>query len=648
MMSYYPCHVLLVEDNPGDARLVEEYLQESPDVACDLARAETVAAARDLLRQERFDLIMSDLGLPDSQGINTFHQLNEVAPDTPIIILTGLGDREVALACLREGAQDYINKNDMSTPSLGKAVRYALERWQSQQALKASEEKFNKVFHHSPVWVVISLLEDGTYLEVNEAFLAGVGYTRDEVLGKSSLELGVWSSESERREIVNLIKQKGSVSNREIVRHTKDGSELPTLYSGELLEIDGRICLVSVEQDISALKKAEAERLKIEQQLLQVQKLESLGVLAGGIAHDFNNMLMGILGNAELARMDLSPESPVGVYFEQIETAARRLADLTNQLLAYSGRGRFVVKAINLSSLVTELSSLLNTVISKQAQVRLNLDENLPSVQVDVTQMRQVIMNLITNASDALQERNGTITICTGTTMVDRDYLASTHLEEDLPTGTYVYLEVSDTGVGMDLETQEKIFDPFFTTKFTGRGLGLAAVQGIIRSHNGTIKVYSEPGKGTAIKVLLPISQVAVQSIAESLPTDGDLSKPIQVLLVDDDETVRKVTCRSLEKMGCRVLTAQDGVDGLNLFRKHLGEMDLVVLDMTMPRLSGEETFQQLRRLKPSVKVLLTSGYNEQESTNRFTGKGLAGFIQKPFTPTELRRKMRDILPEKF
>ncbi|MBU2469219.1 MAG: response regulator, partial [Proteobacteria bacterium] len=367
----------------------------------------------------------------------------------------------------------------------------------------------------------------------------------------------------------------------------------------------------------------------------------------GGIAHDFNNMLMGILGNAELARMDLSPDSPMGVYLERIETAAKRLADLTNQLLAYSGRGRFVVKAINLSRLVTELSSLLSTVISKQAAVRLDLKENLPSVQVDVTQMRQVIMNLITNASDALEDTNGTISVCTGVTQVDRDYLASTHLDEELPTGAYVHLEVSDTGVGMDRATRARIFDPFFTTKFAGRGLGLAAVLGIIRGHQGAIKVYSEPGKGTAVKVLLPASQNPALDEERALPKENLPGGPICALLVDDDEMVRGVTRAALERMGCRVLTAKDGVDGLDLFRRHLKEVDLVILDMTMPRMSGEETFQQMRRLKPEVKVLLTSGYNEQDATNRFTGKGLAGFIQKPFAPSDLRCKIQLILQDK-
>ena len=646
-MNNAPCRILLVEDNPGDARLVEEYLRETPDLACELVRAGTLALGFELSRRHCFDLIMADLDLPDSQGLETFHRLHEAFPDTPIIILSGLGGREMALASLREGAQDHIGKNEMDPASLGRSVRYVLERWRSQQALKASEEKFSTVFRHIPVWVVISSLEEGTYLEVNDAFLNTVGYARQEVLGHTSVELGIWASAADRQRVVDQIKEKGVVSNLELMRRTRDGREIPTLYSGETMEIEGRQCLVSVSQDISAIKEAEAERLKIEQQLLQVQKLESLGVMAGGIAHDFNNMLMGILGNAELARMDLSPDSPMGVYLEHIETAAKRLADLTNQLLAYSGRGRFVVKAINLSSLVTELSSLLSTVISKQAAVRLDLKENLPSVQVDVTQMRQVIMNLITNASDALEDTNGTISVCTGVTQVDRDYLASTHLDEELPTGAYVHLEVSDTGVGMDRATRARIFDPFFTTKFAGRGLGLAAVLGIIRGHQGAIKVYSEPGKGTAVKVLLPASQNPALDEERALPKENLPGGPICALLVDDDEMVRGVTRAALERMGCRVLTAKDGVDGLDLFRRHLKEVDLVILDMTMPRMSGEETFQQMRRLKPEVKVLLTSGYNEQDATNRFTGKGLAGFIQKPFAPSDLRCKIQLILQDK-
>ncbi|MCF8034123.1 MAG: response regulator [Desulfarculaceae bacterium] len=527
-------------------------------------------------------------------------------------------------------------------------MRFAIERWRSQRALKASQEKFAKAFMHSPVWVVISDLHTGEYLEVNDAFLKATGYAPEEVLGNSSLELGTWQDLDDRSRAIESIRQEGSVRNLEVNRLDRQGDIISTLYSGEPLELEGRQCLVSVSQDISAIKRAQSDRLQIEKQLQQVQKLESLGVMAGGIAHDFNNMLMGILGNAELARLDLAGESPLRHYLEQIETAAKRLADLTNQLLAYSGRGRFVIKTVNLSRLIGEINELLKTVVSKQAVMRLQTQDDLPAVEADITQMRQLIMNLITNASDALEERSGTITISTGVTEVDRAYLADTFIEEELPPGAYVHLEVSDTGVGMDKATQAKIFDPFFTTKFAGRGLGLAAVLGIIRGHKGAIKIYSEPGQGTSIKVLLPATDKQIQVEQRPSAETESMTAPALVLIVDDDEMVRAVTRLALERLGCRVIEAHDGVEGVETFQEQQSEVDLVILDLTMPRLSGEEVFAQLRRLDPGVRVLLTSGYNEAETTNRFAGKGLAGFIQKPYTPSGLRRKLQEILPEKF
>ncbi|MCB2228641.1 MAG: response regulator [Desulfarculaceae bacterium] len=647
-MSAELCRILLVEDNPGDARLVSEYLAESESMDCRLQVAESLAAALELLGREPFDLILADLGLPDSQGIDTFHRLTRAAQDTPAIILTGHHDPQLAMESLREGSQDFLLKSEIGPLTLRLAVRYSLERWRNQRALADSEEKFAKAFQHSPVWVVISDMDTGEYLEVNEAFLQATGYRRDEVLGNTSLGLGTWGDLRKRAEAMRQIKAEGSVHNLEVTRRTKDGREIPTLYSGEPLTLKGRECLVSVSQDISQIKLAENQRMKMEKQLQQVQKLESLGVMAGGIAHDFNNMLMGILGNAELARLDLPAESSLNHYLEQIETAAKRLADLTNQLLAYSGRGRFVIKTVNLARLVKELNELLRTVVSKQALMRLDLEEGLPAVEADVTQMRQIIMNLITNASDALDGKPGTITISTGTTEVDESYLAETYVEEELPPGHYVHLEVSDTGVGMDAATKAKIFDPFYTTKFAGRGLGLAAVLGIIRGHQGAIKVYSEPGKGTSVKVLLPASDKKAQQEARHPAESENLAQPAVVLLVDDDEMVRAVTRLALEKMGCRVLEAHDGMEGVEAFKENQDELDLVLLDLTMPRLSGEEVFAQLRRMKPGVRVLLSSGFNEAETTNRFAGKGLAGFIQKPYTPSQLRRKLQEIMPEKF
>jgi CheY-like chemotaxis protein len=377
----------------------------------------------------------------------------------------------------------------------------------------------------------------------------------------------------------------------------------------------------------------------------QTQKLESLGVLAGGIAHDFNNLLVAILGNAGLALMELPKESPARQTVQAIETAAQRAAELTRQMLAYSGKGKFVIEPLNLSKLVEEMAHLLEVSVSKRAVLKYRFAPNLPPIEGDATQIRQIIMNLITNASDAIGERSGVISISTGLMHCDRAYLQSSYLDSDLPEGDYVYLEVADTGEGMDEATRERIFDPFFTTKFTGRGLGLAAVLGIVRGHSGAIKLYSEMGRGSTFKVMLPAAALLDQSGAE--PSHGSTApaaaetRALTVLVVDDDETVRSVTRRMLEHAGYTVLQAADGVEALEIYGANPG-IDVVLLDMTMPHMDGEETFRELRRISGDVKVVLTSGYNEQDATERFAGKGLAGFIQKPYRPAELVAKITE------
>jgi PAS domain S-box-containing protein len=407
-------------------------------------------------------------------------------------------------------------------------------------------------------------------------------------------------------------------------------------------EIGGIIMFTEV---ITERKRSEEDRKVLEAQIHHAQKLESLGVLAGGIAHDFNNLLMGVLGNASLALMELSPESPARESVAQIETAALRAAELAKQMLAYSGKGKFVIQRINLSKIVEEMSHLLEVSTSKKAILRYNFAANLPAIEADPTQLRQVIMNLITNASDAIGERSGIITVGTGVLEADRGYLSETYLDDDLPPGDYVFVEVSDTGCGMDEETRFKIFDPFFTTKFTGRGLGLAAVLGIVRGHRGAIKVYSQSEKGSTFKVLFPCSEQPVEDLeGGSKDSIGSWQGTGTILVVDDEETVRTVSKRMLEAHGFSVLTACDGSEGVDLFKARRHEINAVLLDMTMPHMDGEEAFRELRRIDPEVRVILTSGYNEQEATNRFSGKGLAGFVQKPYTPNVLIEKIREIL----
>ena len=396
--------------------------------------------------------------------------------------------------------------------------------------------------------------------------------------------------------------------------------------------------------DITERKRAEEERRELEAQVQQAQKLESLGVLAGGIAHDFNNLLVGILGHADLALDQLSPASPARPCVKDIETAAKRAADLTRQMLAYSGKGRFVIERLDLNEVVAEMTHLLEVSISKKAIPKYNYADNLPAIEADGTQIRQVIMNLITNASEALGDRSGVISISTGAMECDRAYLSGTYLDEELPDGVYVYLEVTDTGCGMDEETCRKIFDPFYTTKFTGRGLGLAAVLGIMRGHKGALKVQSEPGRGTTFKILLPAVGEPAAAVREAPPRARGWHGTGTVLLVDDEETVRTVGRQFLERAGFSVLTAADGPEALELFREHADDIVCVVLDLTMPHMGGEEAFRKLRDIRADVRVIMSSGYNEQEVTQRFAGAGLAGFIQKPYRGSELLAKLGEVL----
>ena len=385
------------------------------------------------------------------------------------------------------------------------------------------------------------------------------------------------------------------------------------------------------------------ERIRLEEKILQAQKLESLGVLSGGIAHDFNNLLMTILGNADLALRDISPMSPVRDCIKDIESASLHAADLCKQLLAYSGKGRFVVELIHVNELVKEMSNMLSVTISKKIMLNYHLQPELPYVEVDATQLRQVIMNLITNASDAIGDEMGNITLTTGVMMCDAEYLTNVYLNDNLKPGEYVYIEVADSGCGMSPETIKRIFDPFFSTKFIGRGLGLAAVLGIIKGHRGTIKVYSEPGKGTTFKVLLPGSGITVNQQSEQVPRQETWTGEGMVLVIDDEDSVRLIAKKILNRAGYDVLLAKDGPEGLTLMTANLEKIKFVLLDMTMPVMNGEEVFRELKRISPEVKVILSSGFNEQDTINRFRGKGLAGFIQKPYRSEELISKIREL-----
>lgn len=489
---------------------------------------------------------------------------------------------------------------------------------------------------------LVFLVENSSRFQyVNEAACRALGYSRDDLLERRITDIDHGFPQEKWPEHWLELQDKESLD-FETVLTRQDGSSFPVSILTNYFEFNRIGYSFALAVDISQQKQMEEERLQFERQLMQTQKLESLGVLAGGIAHDFNNLLAAIIGHSELTKRKLSPESAAVNNLNQIEQAAERAADLAKQMLAYSGRGKFVIEPINLNQLLEEMLHMLEVSISKKAVLRLHPYAQLPAIEADATQIRQVIMNLVINASEAIGEKSGIISITTGCMDCDESYLKNVWLNENLTGGLYVYLEIADTGCGIAKDILPRIFDPFFTTKFTGRGLGMSAVMGIIRGHNGAIKVYSEPGKGTTFKILLPASDKPAE-IFNGNPQDEEWVGSGKVLLVDDEESVRGIGVEMLKELGFVCLTADNGREALEVYRREAG-FTLVILDLTMPKMDGEQCFRELRVIDPEVKVIISSGYNEYEVSQKFIGKGISGFVQKPYKLSALRDAIKGIV----
>jgi signal transduction histidine kinase/CheY-like chemotaxis protein len=418
---------------------------------------------------------------------------------------------------------------------------------------------------------------------------------------------------------------------------------------------DGRLIWISVTASpirdrrgevvaVSTTARDITEIKALEEQLRQAAKLESLGVLAGGIAHDFNNLLVGILGNASLVRDTLSPSSTVRPMLDSVIDASERAAVLTRQLLAYSGKGKFVIQPVDVSELVWDMTKLVQASIPKSVVLRPRLAPGLPPVVADVAQMQQLIMNLVINAAEAIGDNPGSVTVTTGEQqIVDGETSGTTVGADPLTPGRYVFFEVEDNGAGMDEATIAKIFDPFFTTKFTGRGLGLSAALGIVRGHQGFIQVASSPGRGSTFKVLFPAARekIAPQPVHE---VKDDLAGSGVILLVDDEELVRRVAATMLAHLGYTVLEAANGQEAIDLFQHNWSNIMLVILDLSMPVMNGEECLRRLKSIKADVPVLLSSGFDETEAARRFRSAGVATFLQKPYTAQHLAELVKSAL----
>lgn len=561
-------------------------------------------------------------------GIHAYLGVPINGPDgSPLGILVGLHSEptpeygSAAAAVLRPTFELFADR-----------ARLELERVATLANLQKSEAKYRQIVSstHDGVWL---LDRDGVSTFANEQMARMLGFSPDELIGRSFFDF--IAAERRPHAVALLSRQaQGTGERNELCFKGKDGRDLWTIVSTSQLTNDdgvhtGTLALVADLSEVRAL----------ESKIVQSQKLESLGLLAGGVAHDFNNLLVGIRANVGLALAELPPTSPLRECLADAEMAGLRAADLTRQMLAYSGRGRFVVRSLDLNTIVQEQKALLGSVISKNSRLVFDLSPDLPAVNADATQLQQVVMNLITNANDALEGREGVISVSTGTLDVDAAYLESTYLDDRLVPGRYVFLDVQDNGVGMDTATKARIFDPFFTTKFTGRGLGLAALLGILRGHRGAVKVDSEPGKGTKFRILLPCTTLAV---ATDAPVANVVSgaRAMVVLVVDDEKLVQSAVKNILKRSGCAVLLAGSGLDAMSLFVEHLREIDVVLLDLTMPGMTGEEVFFEMRKLRSDVRIVISSGFDESSTAHLLREDTKASFLAKPWSSAELIRAL--------
>ena len=611
--------VLLVEDNVIDAKLITGLLR-SPSAALHCCHVTQLAEALDHMEIHPPDVILLDLNLEDSSGYETFHFVRQAATKAAILVLSGSDDEDLAIRTVREGAQDYLVKGSFDGRLLLRSIRYAIERKRSEEALRNSQATVRAIFENSLDGIVI-FDRTGACVEANAAASDLMGVPRDELVGRRLCDFCDRGFEEAWADLSQTDSGRGRcwIQLKDNVRRMVDYCFKTNILPGQHL---------AVLRDIT-------EQQDLEEQLRQSQKMEAVGRLAGGVAHDFNNILGIISGHAEL--LQLSANQADSARAERIIAATEKAASLTQQLLAFGRKQIMSLKLLNLSTIVEGLNSMVDCLMTPEIQVSIQAEKNLGLVRADQSQLEQVIMNLATNARQAMPE-GGTLTITIDEFQSNKD-------QPDLPPGKYVRLAVSDTGIGMTEETQSRVFEPFFSTKKMGSGLGLSTVYGIIKQSGGYVTVQSAPQQGSTFSVFLPVF-----SSIDLGPAPAEPRKTTRVgghetlLLVDSEEDLRNAATEYLEGCGYRVLTAGDGKQAVEIADRYDGAISLLISDIVMPKLSGRGLVEHVRSTRPNTNVLLISGYTDDAVPRHGISLDPSCFLQKPFSFQTLGAKIRGIL----
>jgi two-component system cell cycle sensor histidine kinase/response regulator CckA len=605
--------VLLVEDNPGDARLLTELVRDTGAGQWKLVHVDRLSAALDRLSREPFDVILLDLSLPDADGLDTVIRAHGEAPRIPIVVLTGHDDEALAVRAVRAGAQDYLVKGRMDGDLLVRSIRYASERGRAVEALERREEHYRSLIENS--MDLISILNlDGTIRYASPSHERLLGYPLDELVGRNVLSF-VHSDDKDGVQMAMLNGNKGRPLECRI-RHADGSWRMLESFSRDLSQVAGVNGMVVNARDIT-------ERKRLEEQLHHSQRLEAVGRLAGGVAHDFNNLLMVITGYSHMLLDAMHPSDPARQDLEQVVKASERATDLTRQLLAFSRRQGVRASLVNLNVLVQEMDRMLRRVLGEEIELIVRLAPELKTVRADPGQIEQVILNMVVNARDAMPS-GGQLRIETR--------------NAGPPNRDCVTISISDTGIGMDSQVLSRVFEPFFTTKAHGTGLGLATSYGIIQENGGDLRVDSVPARGTTFYIELPVT--------EATPEDRELPDAKRaplgtetILLVEDEDPVRRVLETMLKRHGYQVLASASSKDALAAAEQHRGEIHLLITDIMLPGMSGRKMAECLTARRPDMKVLYVSGYGDAQAENDD-----ARFLQKPFSTEELATKIREIL----
>jgi len=640
-----PLRVLLVEDSEDDALLAVRELARG-GYKPTWERVQDRQAMREALRRTPWDVVISDWSMPQFNALAALALVKESGIDVPFIIASGTIGEETAVEALHAGADDFLLKGNLArmNPAVERVLRESQRRdahRQASTALRKSEDRFAKLAASGIIGVVVADVF-GKIAEANDAFVRMVGYSREELVSGAipgaDLIPSEWRTVDRPAPEPLTARAAAPPWEKEFVR--KDGSRVPALIAAAMLDDKSCICVIA---DLTERKRAEAALRRTEEQLRQAQKMEAIGNLAGGVAHDFNNLLSIILSYSWLLSQDMTGSDPRRADLEEIENAGKRAQDLTRQLLAFGRQQILQPRVTDLNDVVAGMEKMLRRLIGEDVELVVIAARHLRKVKVDPGQIEQVVMNLAVNSRDAMP-KGGKLIVETANVELDAGY-ASEHV--GAAPGPHVMLDVTDTGTGMDKATQARMFEPFFTTKETGKGtgLGLSTVFGIVQQSGGNIWMYSEPGKGTTLKLYFPATDDRAPAIQDSSPPPaGAVRGSETILLVEDEERVRVLARTILRRYGYHVLEAQSGGDALLICEQHTATIDLMVTDVVMPLMSGRQLAERLHSLRPEMRVLFMSGYTDKSIVHHGVLDSGVLFLQKPITPEALVHKVREAL----